>query len=85
MLQECFVSPGELRKGGHLTINANTDLPEGIPVPNWRTTRLDCAPCTILLTIRNPQGYWATLKGDERIKTIGEGQSNNRRSSMALT
>ena len=64
-LQECFVSPGELRKGCHLTIYTNIASPEGIPAPNIsRTTRLDCVPCTILFTIRDPQGYWATLKVD---------------------
>ena len=48
---ECFVSPGELRKGWHLTIYTNIARPEGIPAPNIsRTTRLrlDCVPCTIL-------------------------------------
>ena len=64
-LQECFVSPGELRKGWHLTIYTNIARPERIPAPNIsRTTRLDCVPCTILFTIRDPQGYWATLKVD---------------------
>ena len=64
-LQECFVSPGELRKGWHLTIYTNIARPERIPTPNIsRTTRLDCVPCTILFTIRDPQGYWATLKVD---------------------